>query len=450
MNQFACNLRKRLNSIILRTSKERKRFVCLPDKDFIRKGKLPLQTLIKLILSLGSGRLGGELLNFFSIGPQTPSVSAFVQQRAKLLPDAFEHIFHEFTRKLPCLRLKDGYRLLAVDGCQLCSVANPNEPENYFKTFPCKKGFNLHNLNALYDICNRIYVDALIYAGKKNHICGALNKMVDRSEIKGKVILLADRAYASYNVFEHITRKGWRYIIRAQDLPSCRSMISSMSFPPTGPVDRWLHLNVTRRNTKATTTQRDIYRYIPSTGPFDFLPPGSKEDYPIHLRVVRLEILPGVYELLVTNLNEKEFPPEKLKELYHLRWGIETSFRELKYTIGVLSFHSKLDNSIRQEIFAGLTMYNFCEAITTQAILMLEAEKIMKKRRRAGKHVYQVNFTMAIDICRFYFNKKEANRISSQDVLKEIGKHTEPVREGRALPRKRQQRTIISFLYRMN
>ena len=30
-----------------------------------------------------------------------------------------------------------------------------------------------------------------------------------------------------------------------------------------------------------------------------------------------------------------------IKELYHMRWGIETSFRELKYAIGLTSFHSK-------------------------------------------------------------------------------------------------------------
>ncbi len=32
---------------------------------------------------------------------------------------------------------------------------------------------------------------------------------------------------------------------------------------------------------------------------------------------------------------------KKLKQIYALRWGIETSFRDLKYTIGMLDFHSK-------------------------------------------------------------------------------------------------------------
>ncbi|WP_309146162.1 transposase [Lactobacillus helveticus] len=32
-----------------------------------------------------------------------------------------------------------------------------------------------------------------------------------------------------------------------------------------------------------------------------------------------------------------------MKELYHLRWGIETSFKKLKYSLGSVQFHSKQD-----------------------------------------------------------------------------------------------------------
>ncbi|MCR5788361.1 MAG: transposase [Lachnospiraceae bacterium] len=43
----------------------------------------------------------------------------------------------------------------------------------------------------------------------------------------------------------------------------------------------------------------------------------------------------------MTNLDQAEYPPDKIKELYASRWGIETSFRDLKYTVGMLDFHSK-------------------------------------------------------------------------------------------------------------
>lgn len=53
----------------------------------------------------------------------------------------------------------------------------------------------------------------------------------------------------------------------------------------------------------------------------------------------------------MTNLDSGEFPPEESKKLYGMRWGIETSFRDLKYTVGLLHFHSKKVEYILQEIF---------------------------------------------------------------------------------------------------
>ncbi|WP_374972327.1 transposase [Blautia producta] len=45
--------------------------------------------------------------------------------------------------------------------------------------------------------------------------------------------------------------------------------------------------------------------------------------------------------------------------MYGRRWGIECSFRELKYTIGLTNFHAKKVEYILQEIFAWLIIYNF-------------------------------------------------------------------------------------------
>ena len=139
----------------------------------------------------------------------------------------------------------------------------------------------------------------------------------------------------------------------------------------------------------------------------------------------------------VTNLTEKEFPAEKIKEIYHLRWGIETSFRELKYAIGLTSFHSKKAGYILQEIFARLTMYNFCEIITTHVVI----------QQTDRKYSYQVNFTMAISICLYYF--KCTNAVSPPNVEALIQKNILPVRNGRKDPRKVRTKSSVSFIYRV-
>ena len=47
-----------------------------------------------------------------------------------------------------------------------------------------------------------------------------------------------------------------------------------------------------------------------------------------------------------------------------MRWGIETSFRELKHTLSLNKLHSKKTDHIHQEIFAKAIIYNFCSVIT--------------------------------------------------------------------------------------
>jgi len=48
-----------------------------------------------------------------------------------------------------------------------------------------------------------------------------------------------------------------------------------------------------------------------------------------------------VYETLFTNLPSNKFSAEVLKELYKMRWSIETSFKELKYNVGLASIQRK-------------------------------------------------------------------------------------------------------------
>lgn len=41
-----------------------------------------------------------------------------------------------------------------------------------------------------------------------------------------------------------------------------------------------------------------------------------------------------------------------------MRWDIETSFRDMKYSIGAIHFHSKKDEAVQMEIYARLIMFN--------------------------------------------------------------------------------------------
>ena len=82
-------------------------------------------------------------------------------------------------------------------------------------------------------------------------------------------------------------------------------------------------------------------------------------------------------------------------------------------------------------------MYNYCELITTHVI------KQMKDNDKAK----QVNFTIAIYICREYLRNK--HNLSPPDVINLIEKHVLPVRPGRKDPRKVKPQASVNFPYRV-
>ncbi len=436
MNDYPRFVKNKLTELIREMAAEPKLFVKNPNADFTRTRKLAFETVMNLMLSMGGNSLTSELMEYFDYDVAMASSSAFIQQRNKLSPYAFEHLLNEFTRSFQDLETYEGYRLLAVDGSDLNICHNPNDVDTYFQSIPDSKGFNQLHLNAMYDLCNKLYVDVCIQSGRKQNEFRALTDMTDRSVISGDAIVIADRGYESYNVFAHIEQKGWNYVIRVKDIMS-NGILSALKLPDEDEFDVNIHRILTRKQTKIIRINPEIYRFIPKTSTFDYLDLLVNQFYPITFRVVRFKIADDTYETLITNLDSEKFPPQKIKKLYQLRWGIETSFRELKYAIGLVSFHSKKVEHITQEIFARLVMYNFCELITMHVVI----------QQNGTKHSYQVNFTRAIQVCKHYFNCR--SDISPPDVEALIRKNILPVREGRKDPRKVKAKAVVSFLYRV-
>ena len=205
--------------------------------------------------------------------------------------------------------------------------------------------------------------------------------------------------------------------------------------------DVCMSLNLTRKQTNKVKADKSL-KYLPHNVNFDYLPSHCKygvplKPYTINCRFVRIKISDNSYELLLTNLKSEDFSSSDLKELYSLRWGIETSFRSLKYTLGLLHFHSKKTEYIIQEIFAKLIMYNFAELIISHIVI--------KQKKR--KHNYKVNFSASIHICRNFLLKN----ISPLDVEALISSHILPVRSGISKPRDLPRtKKALSFLYRVS
>lgn len=62
------------------------------------------------------------------------------------------------------------------------------------------------HLNALYDLLNRSYVDALIQEPYEENESKALVEMVKRLPANQSTIIMADRGYETYNIFTNIQK----------------------------------------------------------------------------------------------------------------------------------------------------------------------------------------------------------------------------------------------------
>ena len=93
-------LREMLDSMIRKMGENPDQYVRQPGRDFTRPRTLTFETVISLLLTMSENSIGKILIGRFQNSEKTPSASAFVQQRQKLLPAALETLFHRFTALL--------------------------------------------------------------------------------------------------------------------------------------------------------------------------------------------------------------------------------------------------------------------------------------------------------------------------------------------------------------
>ena len=433
MKKTVMILRERLFSIIRRLVEEPERYARKPGRDFTRKRALTPAVLIHLILAMGEKSVWKGLLGYFRRRIDTPSASAFVQQRQKLLPSALEDLFHRFSDRLRPQKKFRGYRLLAADGSSLKSGAYPADKDAYRPGTERQHSWNLFHINALFDLENGIYTDVIVQKEHTKHESRALRQMAVRSVITDPVIVLADRNYEAYNNFACLEKKGWKYLIRIKDHE--RKNAYSVKLPAAPEFDLPVRMTLGRL-TPQQLKQRGIpvpehYYRLPNSIPFDFLDTESAAFYELSARIVRLMLKDGKTQLLITNLDTEQFPPSALRELYARRWGIETSFRELKYTVGLIHLHSRKSDLVLQEIFAAFTVFNFTQAVTWSTDAGCGHSKY--KRR--------VNFAHAVYLC------CEVLRGKSVEITALLERALTPRRPDRYYPRPKIADNRLSAMY---
>ena len=432
---------KKFNSQIEKFSEMKDNFCNRPGKDFSRYRKQNFEGVVRSILALDGNTLTNELLRISKYSINAPSASAFIQQREKISASAFPQLFKMINETFDMNMRYEGYRLMAVDGSHIHVPNNPYDLDSLAQSREDEHPHNEFHLNAFWDILQGTFIDAVIQKYRTQNEDSALIEMIERSKLKD-VIAVCDRGYESYNNIAHLQNAGWKYVMRVKEKGG-RGIADGLNIPDEPEFDMHISLSITRkqsREAKEMAKEKNKYRCIPSSIKFDYLPLKTKRNESAHFftlefRLVRVKISEDSYEMLMTNLPQEKFPPEKLKDIYDMRWGIETSFRDLKYIVGMLKFHSRKSEFVTQEIYANLIMYNM-KAVISRCVEIPTVQR---------KYEYRIRFSTAVRIIKSLL----AGDVSPPAAEVLIQRNITPVRPNRNYPRKKQQKARIQFVYRI-
>lgn len=129
--------------------------------------------------------------------------------------------------------------------------------------------------------------------------------------------------------------------------------------------------------------------------------------------------------------------------MLHYRWSCEISFRYPKHAAGMLYFHSRKSELLKQEIYTSLTLYNFGIFIANVA----SDENRKRQRNPDNKYPYEVDFSNAIKAIRKYLLRKDYQK--PVDPIKLIMKYVHAVKdEFRHFDRNLRGIGAIPFNYR--
>lgn len=426
--------------------------------DFTRNRKLNAATTIKVTLNMEGQSLNTEMIHAFPDMDERMTASAYEQQKAKLSPELFMHLFREFNKTAHNHKLlNEKYEVYAIDGSDFnipyqskskYAMPNPNYTVKKKGGEEAKPLSMLHG-NLLFNLMDRTYEDIVIQSRLKSDERSAAIDMLERLHPEHPYIVIMDRGYEGFNMFMHgnnLNGEGY-YIIRTRtgiikeiaNIPDKECDVD-LSIKTTTSSQYYL-LNKDKENVhKLNASPKGQYK---SSTKYNYSRWDFGEFETVNFRVVKFKINNSdtgreEWEVLATNLNRFEFPISRMKEMYHLRWDIETSFRELKYALGGVQFHSRKDDFVEMELLAHLIMFNAVSR-TISAVRVPQS--------KLKKYKYVVSFKDAVTLVRKYY------RLFMKDppdgIFQEILGYTRPIIPGRKDKRNMKVKSAVWFVYRV-
>lgn len=395
MSKFKAVVDKILEMLSDKKLLEKSRF---KETDFTRERKMPFRKLVLYMLNIPKESASAALQKFYRLlGEEAPTQQAFSKARNKINHLPFLKTFEITASEVAAEKRFRGYILNAVDS-SLIALPQTKQLIKYFgatgegnKSPTARASIRLDILN---DIIRDAHISPITIAERKHARVFLKNQGSDDKQIN-----IYDRGYFAWNfIFEHM-EKEVNFLFRIKSKFNVK--IDEL---PLG--DHILELSINKK--------------------------------PIVIRVIKFFLPSGELETLVTDVFDEDLNEEDFKELYFLRWKIETKYDIVKNKLCLENFTGLSPNCIRQDFFAHMTVANLV------AIAKMEAdEKIMESRKdKNNKYEYVANVNFIIgsikDLLVIYtlFQNEPIGMRAMTELLKTVQKCVVPIRPNRSFPRK--------------
>jgi len=396
------------------------------EKAFTKDRKLTYERTVALIINMLKRSLSVEINEFFEIldiGLDCTK-SAFVQQRVKLQHEFFmvwnvvlaESFYHHYKNDI---KRWQGYRVMAVDGSS-CYMINKPEVIAYFGTqINQHKAIAMGRTMGIYDVLNEIMVSSHLFPITLSEKA-IVNKLIPFYE--SDMLFLYDRGFPSYTtIYLHMAQeKEIKFVMR------CRGNFNKE-------VEEFIK----------EKGQSKIVEFTPNESAIkEMLQHGYivTKQTTIKVRLIKVYLNTGETEILITNLHDhKLYSAALFKEIYFMRWGIETEYGKQKNILQLEIFSGQKVETIFQDYYANMLVANLQSIISKQC----EQEILLQTKHR--KHKYKINRNVAIGTMKHKIIKLFLNK-DSTEILEELGniflRHIEPIRPNRTCERTTKSRRL--------
>jgi hypothetical protein len=389
------------------------------DSAFTRTRKLTFKSVAILILQKSLKSMQNRLNEFFDklcndIKPAT--ASAFTQARSNLRHTAFialnkEGVVDPFYADGIFKKWRN-FRLFAIDGSKIVLPASLEIRDEFgaiatTDKYGTRNGeYNAAMASVLYDVLNGIAVDSKLAGCRSSELELAKGHL---RHIREGDLLLADRNYPSFEFMASVLAHAGHFVVRCSrgSFREVRQM-----FDDADTVSRVIKITPHHMNNK-----RIKGLGLPSE---------------LQVRLVRVMLKTGEPEVLITSLLDDRITPDDFKELYNLRWGIETYYHRLKSHLNLENFSGLTVESVMQDFYAMVFLSGL------ESVLVTDAQEVLDTKN--CKHPQRVNHAVSFNVLK---NNIMELLYSNEDLASIVAKMTSlflasPItaRRGRQAPRK--------------